>query len=237
MHKVWIFEGTVSYKMNSQADYARARGYLKHYGVDRFLSNLIELGVVGSNEIILPATKPFNPFARLASGDDKPAYGNILQSLGLSESDCDFIVVKNLPVNDANWNNLEKASKGEASMGLRHRFIIPRDPYWSSFNVLTIGLGKRSNDLEKSISFLKSMKKAALDYVSKDRAVNKGSDHEWSENIGLFFHVFPFNSVQYLHLHVVDLDATGAAFGHMYHKNLNIDYVINQLELELKTKN
>ena len=42
----------------------------------------------------------------------------------------------------------------------------------------------------------------------------------WSSNLGLFFHVYGHASVNALHLHVVDLDATGPSFEALSHKNL-----------------
>lgn len=231
-------DGKPIYKINSQTDYAKARLTLIEYGVSKFFAQMVEFGIFSNDGIVLPAAKPFNPFARLASNTDVAPYGDILLNLGLTESARHFMVTKNLPANDVNWNNLEKASQGNASMSLRHRFIIPRDPKWSNFNVLTIGINESKSELAETITYLKSMKQTALEYTKKERELKSDDTaQQWSENIGLFFHCFPFNSVQYLHLHVVDLDFTGPAFGHMYNKNLSIDYVIAQLEAELATQN
>ncbi len=233
--------GEVKFKLNTQDDYAKARSFLKNYGVERFHSDMINFGIFGNDGKILPTTKPFNVFARIISGDLPVPYGNILENLAvrfddykLSDASKHFMVAKNLPEHDQNWNNYEKASQGNASMSLRHRFLIPRDPKWSNFNVLTIGLTNDVHSLRSGIEYLKYMKKTAQDFVERERQLyDQDPNQAWSSNVGFYFHCFPFNSVQYLHLHIVDLNHTGPAFNYMQFKNLSIDSIIKQLEGEL----
>lgn len=48
--------------------------------------------------------------------------------------------------------------------------------------------------------------------------------------IGLFFHVYGHNSVNSLHLHIVDLDAVGPSYHKMTYKNCSIDAVLEVLK-------
>ena len=50
---------------------------------------------------------------------------------------------------------------------------------------------------------------------------------------GSFFHIFPHNSVQSLHLHVVDLDATGPTYEALKCKNMLAEDVLAVLRAEL----
>ena len=49
------------------------------------------------------------------------------------------------------------------------------------------------------------------------------ADGGWSTSVGLYLHCYPFNSVQALHLHIVDLAAVGPTHAALAHKNLPID--------------
>jgi len=50
--------------------------------------------------------------------------------------------------------------------------------------------------------------------------------------VGLFFHVYPHNSVQSFHLHIVDLDATGPTYEVMKYKNMPAEDVLAVLRAE-----
>ena len=54
----------------------------------------------------------------------------------------------------------------------------------------------------------------------------------WSGNTGLFFHVYPHNSVQSFHLHIVDLDVTGPTYEVMKYKNMPAEDVLAVLRAE-----
>ena len=134
----------------------------------------------------------------------------------------------------------------------------PRMTYfWTWFNVLTMGLvdvateGAVHHDedelrveedslelnmatLKSAETCLKKMREAAYAFVRED--VNSG----WSSNqrqIGLFFHCYPHCSVNSLHLHIVDLSATGPTYHACEHTNLPIDFVLNALDNEIKALN
>ncbi len=94
--------------------------------------------------------------------------------------------------------------------------LTTKDLQWKKFNVISMD----RNDIQ----FLKDMKEAGNHYATK---------RGW-KNVGMYFHCFPYNSVQSLHLHVVNLDNKGPALKYHAHKNLPIDSVIAVLEKEKK---
>ena len=57
------------------------------------------------------------------------------------------------------------------------------------------------------------MREATLSYTRADGG--------WSTSVGLYLHCYPLNSVQALHLHIVDLAAVGPSYKHLSHKNLS----------------
>ena len=52
--------------------------------------------------------------------------------------------------------------------------------------------------------------------------------------VGLFFHVYPHNSVQSFHLHIVDLDVTGPTHEAMKYKNMPAEDVLAVLRAALQ---
>eukprot|EP00438_Fugacium_kawagutii_P031768 Skav205355 [mRNA] locus=scaffold1956:92712:93629:- [translate_table: standard] len=146
-----------------------------------------------------------------------------------------YIIANNLPTNDAHWDSDDPAWVGKASMSKRHRFLIRRNLHWRFFNALVFGMlddrgmvYPEGHYCPDSLSEVKMMKEAALTWVKEIRAAEG-----WSENVGLFFHVYGHNSVNSLHLHVVDLDFAGPSFHSQAFKNLSIDHVIQVLEEEI----
>ena len=126
-----------------------------------------------------------------------------------------FVVVANLAANDAHWESDDEHWVGKASMGKRHRFLTTRDLSWRWFNVLAFGLDGDAASLREAITTLEAMRDAAIAFASATPG--------WSPaHLGMFFHCFPHNSVQGLHLHLVDLRATGPTFQRMTYKNLSL---------------
>ena len=98
----------------------------------------------------------------------------------------------------------------------RHKFLTPKTFEWETFNVLTLN--------EKHVPLIKQMKNIGLNYVKKYNY----------EKYGLYFHCYPFNTVNTLHLHIVDL-ISEPQFG-MKFNNLSIETVLKGLK-GLKDKN
>lgn len=171
-------------------------------------------------------TRPFNVFARIGGGvmaqpgmDKEQEY--------LQEFKDHFIICSNLPANDEHWDSDDKEWVGKASMSKRHRFLTIKDLHWQWFNVLGFGLlpeSKGGAGLGRSIALIEVMKAAALRYTS----VCPG----WSDRVGLFFHVFGHNSVNSLHLHILDMAELGPTFWHYEYKNCPLDVVLKVLKEE-----
>lgn len=204
--------------INTQEHYASIREQLKSYGIDKFKEEMIADEHFGENSMI---SSKKNPLAKIMAGEIKVGYSlSILADNGFSEYVDKYFIAKNTPINDENWLNPEHA--GKSSMSLHHEFLLIKDLKWDLFNALTFAL---SNDtsVQEVISMLEEMKKVATNYAKK-------LFH--TDNIGLFFHVYPSNSVQSLHLHILDMDNLGPSFYALQHKNMPLDLIIEQLRKE-----
>jgi len=143
-----------------------------------------------------------------------------------------YIVANNLPANDAHWDSDDPAWVGKASMSKHHRFLIRRNLHWRWFNALVFGM-LDENDMvyphgqccREAVAELNMMKDAALAWVAGVR-----SEEGWSENVGLFFHCYGHNSVNSLHLHVIDMDYIGPSFHSQEFKNLPLEEVLKVLQ-------
>merc|ERR1719230_296655 len=58
----------------------------------------------------------------------------------------------------------------------------------------------------------------------------------WSDQIGLFFHVFGHNTVNSMHLHILDMSVIGPTFWFYEYKNLPVDAVLKVLREEIAAK-
>ena len=163
-----------------------------------------------SGEILSTGDNPFNVFARYASDKMK----NTVDQSIIGSFSKDWMICHNRPTNDENWN--DKTNKavsmcGPDENGPGHVFITTRNLDWKLFNITTIVLNK-------NVQFLIKMKEVAI-YYAKQRKWNKP---------GFYFHCFPHNSVNSLHLHVCNEDEE--YIGHMHeemkYKNLPIDVAI-----------
>ena len=134
-----------------------------------------------------------------------------------------FLLACNRKENDEHWAD-GREWVGKASMSARHRFLLIKDLSWRWFNCLTFGM-RGGAALAEAVATLEAMREAALAYTRADGG--------WSTSVGLYLHCYPFNSVQALHLHIVDLGATGPTFDALAHKNLPLDDVLHVLRAEL----
>lgn len=193
-------------------------------GVTALQQELEKAGFVDPDAKLTTTAKPFNPFARMAAGVmSQPDMEK--EQLGLGTFDARFQVCKNLPENDEQWASDDPHWIGKASMSYRHRFLTTKDLHWKWFNPLVFGLV--DGDLAAAIAFLKDLRCAAVTYT---RSMG------WSNQLGLYFHVFGHNSVNSLHLHMVDLSQVGPTFNHLAYKNCSLEAVIAVISEELDAR-
>ena len=103
-------------------------------------------------------------------------------------------------------------------------------------------LERNIETLESARTCLLTMREAAYAFVKEDaksgpkwslRTKETKDSKEQLADIGLFFHCYPHCSVNSLHLHIVDLSATGPTYDACKHKNLRLDMVLEALEKEI----
>jgi len=194
--------------LNSEAvlrkylEYARTNNHYEHIK-NKFLKD----GIIDENEMLITTTGN-NVFAKYAVGVlDNPVNQKLLG--GYEKK---FMVCHNLPKNDEKWDDssFESASMaGPDENGPGHVFITTKDLHYDTFNILPILLNKNLN-------FLSELLAAAVTYTQS---------RNW-KNPGFYFHCYPHNSIQSLHLHIVNLDRVGPSFFKQKHKNLDITQAI-----------
>ena len=209
------------------AGFAAARARLRAVGGAAALCAHLEASGFVADGKLTTGTTPFNVFARIAGGAMAQP-GMEAENHALGEFSTRFCVAANRPDNDANWASEDERWVGKASMGERHRFLTTRDLSWQWFNVLSFGIEGDAVSLRASIAELEALQAAAFAFASRTPGW-AGKDH-----IGLYFHCFPYNSVNSLHLHMVDLSSTGPSFAYHAHKNLPLSAALAVLRAELR---
>lgn len=176
-------------------------------------------------------TKPFNIFARIAAGEMKQPGMEEEQAL-LGDFSQKFIVCSNRPEADEHWDSEDPEWVGKASMSRRHRFLTTKDLDWQWFNVLAWGMVDSTATAAESLAAmrtaaaeLEALKAAALAYAAGCRG--------WSGQVGMFFHVFGHNSVNSLHLHLIDMKTIGPTFWKLDFKNCPLDAVLKVFNEEI----
>ena len=71
---------------------------------------------------------------------------------------------------------------------------------------------------------------AVVHEKSRRAPLCSSAELRWSENVGLFFHCYGHNSVNSLHLHVIDMDYIGPSFHSQEFKNLPLEEVLKVLQ-------
>lgn len=195
-------------------EYAKSNNHkmqiYKYLAKNNFIELETDCMTLKTNVTLTTGTKPFNVFARYADNQMK---NHVDQTIIESYAD-EWMVCHNKPENDEKWNHFDDKSVsmcGPDEYGPGHVFITTKDLNWKNFNVTTLVLYKK-------VDFLLKLKEVATEYV-KQRGWTKA---------GFYFHCFPHNSVQSLHLHVVNEDEK--YIGHMFkeckYKNLPLDVAI-----------
>ena len=178
--------------------------HLEKYSIEDMMKMLRSTGYTDkNNNYKFDKESPFNIFAALASGIIKnPVNQSILDCYSNK-----WMVCHNRPENDDNWkdNNTKVSMAGPDINGPGHVFITTKSNNAKYFNIASIILHKEKE-------FLQDLLEVAQHYATK---------RNWN-NPGFFFHCYPNNSVQSLHLHVVNMDNTGPSFELQKFKNLSI---------------
>jgi hypothetical protein len=203
-------------------DVTTLRQHIAHckqtYAYGHLKNEFREKKIIDTNDILTTGVGPFNVFASMVTGDTP---NKVDQSL-LGKHTDKFMLCHNRPINDEKWDDHTfdgGSMAGPDENGPGHVFITTKDLHVDKFNVLPIVL-------MKNITFLRELLEAALEYTS-----NRG----WS-NPGFYFHCWPLNSVQSLHLHVINRDRLGHMFYKKRHANLSIYDAINMLEYPFNHK-
>ena len=206
---------------NTAQKYAEARTLCREHGVRKLLLELTESGQVSASGELLSF------FARLANGEEtqeEEAWPMAPENACLGAAGSKFVIARN-----------KLGADGQpGGMSDRHRFLTFRHPAaggaegedfssWWWFNVLVFGM-RDAEQLARAIALLEEMEAAARHYVS--------SAGGWSDNVGLYFHCYGYNSVHSLHMHIVDLDAANETCDEMRHKNLPHAEVLAVLRAE-----
>lgn len=160
-----------------------------------------------AEDILTTGKEPFNVFAHAVINDKSDQWL-------IREYADNWKLCHNKPENDLNWNNPDNkfaSMCGPDEEGPGHVFITTCKLDWRYFNILTIVL-------MGEVNFLLDLKEVATKY-----AMRRG----W-EKAGFYFHCFPHNSVNSLHLHVCN---EGEQYiGHTHeegrYKNIPIDVAI-----------
>ena len=205
---------------NTRASFKALRALLREYGVKALEDELAAGGLV-KDGMLTTGTKPFNLFARIGAAEmsqPEMAASNAL----LGEAGSRFVVCCNRAENDEHWQSSAPEWVGKASMSQRHRFLTVRDLDWRWFNAVSFGIGG-GDELRRAITRMEEVLATAKAFAKADG---------WSGNVGFFFHVYPHNSVQSFHLHIVDLDVTGPTYEVMKYKNIPAEEVLAVLRAE-----
>ena len=111
-----------------------------------------------------------------------------------------YAILKNRPEfggigpDDPHWATAK--TNPSASMSAYHQFVAVRDFSWSLFNALTFGEDPEYQSRKAVLTMLQDLESIAINWATQHGIAN----------VGCFFHVYPFNSVQSLHMHMVDLN-------------------------------
>lgn len=170
---------------------------------------LKDRGFVGDDGILTTNEKPFNVFARLANGTME----NKVDQSPLGEYRDEFMICHNVEKNDVGWNDVDCVSgsmAGPDENGPGHVFITTKNLHWKYFNIKSI-------IHFKEWEFLDRLHKAAIKYCQF---------RKW-KNVELFFHEFPDNSVNSLHLHILNKDNLGVHYHKHEHRSKHMEEIKN----------
>eukprot|EP00435_Cladocopium_sp_Y103_P056868 s481_g19.t1 len=195
-------------------------------GAEALKLELMNAGFVDNAGLLTTEEKPFNVFARAAGGLLKqPDMESEQDALGTFKEK--FLICRNRPENDLQWDSRDVRWSGKASMSRRHRFLTTKDLHWQWFNPLVFGMASELGEgctPAEALKEVEEMKAAALRYVEHSPG--------WSKEVGLFVNIFGHNNVNSLFIHIIDLSEVGPSFEAQQHKNCPLDAVLKLLQEE-----
>jgi hypothetical protein len=233
MEKVKFKDVLSKHGRTSIQDYLYLRNKLKEFGIQNFVNQLYTEEHIDENNNIYPDN---DAFSLIIHGINE----NLIDFNDIIDDD-EFLIVKKNRKNERNQLNeyynkiqlieklggkpneklLENKNNIEQDILNRHySFLVYKNPHWSTGNILTFGMDPLY-DIHKSIKLLKRMKKIAEDYVKQKK---------WSKNTQFFFHIHPHNSIETLHLHIIDPDYENDSYQFNLKIGITIDNVICALE-------
>ena len=192
-------------RCNTLEDYTTLRNALKEYGVERFHKTETKdgkklfsgdyLNIKGS-----PSPEPENgriPFTFFSVMKGANEEDQKLIPIQLRDK---YIILRNIPElggsPGTDFSNAPKIDKKleDAAMSQHHQFVGVKAMDWDKFNALTFGYGK--GGVDEALLMLDE-----LEEIANIWAVARDIPPQY---LGCYFHIYPFNSVQSLHMHMVD---------------------------------
>ena len=219
-------------QLNTLDDYRKIRTLLKEYGVQRLYDNEIAMGqLVFDGEAInahpgpvypRPMIAPYLPFTFFYEMESVDGPDQVFIPKQRRDK---YVVLRNIPELGGMgpgeiWDTAKE--NHSASMSMYHQFVGVRQRDRSLFNALTFGIesecSKGTNNYEV-IELLDDFEEIA----------NNWADHHNipREHLGCYFHIYPTNSVQSLHMHMVDTrpEHLGAAWYDCEFKNMSLSVI------------
>ena len=214
--------------LNNSHYFARARGHLRGLGgKSKLLEELVALGVVDASSLLLVPTNE-NLFTRAQYNVlVLPGTNSALRDTNERLRGSGLFLTYNPPENhDMHY---PEGMTAFHNLGLVGPYLEPEnhlllilmnDLTYSHFNVLAMGMSYWEEN-EADIKLLEKMQSTGNEYATAQG---------WAK-VGMYFHVYGFNSVNSLHLHIVNLEDVW--IGHQYSKkNLSIEDVLTVLKAE-----
>jgi len=194
--------------LNTIDEYTKIRDLLVEWGIERFFEtetlNGIPIFKDGNN-----IESEFTFFKNIESPDGD--FQNIIPEYLRNK----FAIVTN--IGKYNWNGANKSQKimEKGNMSIFHQFLILRNTEASLFNALTLGLNNKMDNKEIYDML------CDMEVIANLWAENNGIPQE---NLGCYFHIYPFNSIQSLHMHMVDTrnESHSKIWKLNFHKNLSL---------------
>lgn len=201
------------YTCNTAQLYENYLDCLQQYGIKKFKQELHDNETLEDGKL----SNKHNVFLKIIDGIVE--YPNMLLDNGLEKYSQSYQLFGNLEFNDANYLSTKEEHLGKVSMSKFHKFISPKTTDFTYMNALTLCVDNNNNKVEQVLDKLVEMKSLAIEYANKNGITN----------IGLYVHVYPLNSIQLLHIHILDKDNLSPTYDYVNYKNLELDDVISVL--------